>query len=315
MLVLKYPKFPLPLLGVVLLVNKTMQQERQPEVLVIAVPNGFRDPRKSPSRHTDASILADPSRRFIEKGCGLSYQAGPDDPYYGFADGYPVEFVEMRGQDITAAVGDKQSGIHLGITGRDRYENSPESLLDLIEVVRPFPFGRCDLKLGVPTNSPTFSKDTTLEDIAGLRIATGLEVIARKILVERDIDANIIPMAGHVENAIRYNLADVIMDITETGGTMIRHGVTPAERLRSFYAVLIGKKGSLGEDIDLIKSWFLDRVDMTLANPSMWMTPRERQARTGEMYLRPMLPNFSSLSEPEDGVIIRSPVVRPQIPA
>lgn len=288
------------------------------ERLVIAVPNGFRDVMRGPSRHTDWSKLADPSRRLMEKGCELPYEAGgPDNPYYGFARGFPVEFVEMRGQDIPTVVGDEQSGIDLGITGKDRVDNSSDQLLSQIEIVRPLPFGRCDFTLGVDAKSDIFSADSTLEDVAGLRIATSLEVIARKILAERGVDAEIVPLTGRVETAIRYHLADAIMDITETGGTMRGMGVTPAERLRSFYAVLIGKKGSLDGNIDVIRSWVLDRIDMALANPSTWMTPKERQARNGNggMYQPPMLPSFAPPSGPEVGLMPPPTDVRSSVSA
>lgn len=279
-----------------------MSQER----LVIAVPNGFRDITRGPSRHSDESRLAAPTRRLIEQGCRLPYQASHVDAYFGFAEGFPVEYVEMRGQDIPGAVADRNSGIHLGVTGKDRYDNSPDELFDYVGIIRPLPYGRCELQLGVPDDEPNFSEKTTLEDVvnlritmgedvASLRIATGLERTVNRILTARMIPATIIPLNGHIEIVTRYNLADVLIDITETGGTMRRHGITPAERLRSYYAVLLSKKGELDKGVEAVRSWFLDRVDVALANPNTWMTPKEIQSLRNGMQKGPVLPGFNEL--------------------
>lgn len=267
------------------------------ERLVIAVPNGFRDVTRGPSRHSDWSKLADPSRRFLEKGCGLFYEGAENDPYYGFAKGFPIEFVEMRGQDIPEAVANPQSSIDQGIVGTDRSQNIFEDLLRQIEVVRPLPYGRCELKLGVPDDSSFLSSDSTLKDVTGLRVATGLEVLTKRIFRERGINAEIIYMTGHVETAIRYGIADVIVDITETGGTMIRNGITPAERLRSFHAALIGKKGPLDEGKEKIRDWLLSRMDIALANPNTWMSTKERQTRNGNGFPTPLLPLLPDMTQ------------------
>lgn len=247
-----------------------MTQEIQ-ERLVIAVPNGFREIGEAPSRHTDASKLAVPARRLFEIGCYLPYVTAPKDPYWGFADNFPVEFVEMRGQDIPRAVSDS-SNVHLGIVGTDRYENSTQNLLDEIEVVRRLGFGKCEFRLGVPAGSEKFSQNSRLEDVKGLRIATGLNVLTKRIFRDRGVDAKIILMSGHVETAVRYNLADVIIDITETGETMRRNDLIPAESLGTFEAVLIGDRRPLSTKIQSIKDELLKKIDVALECPEIWLT-------------------------------------------
>ena len=256
-------------------------------VLIIAVPNGFREIGSTPSRHSDASKLAAPARRLIEKGCGLIYEVAQSNSYYGFAEDDPVEFVEMRGQDIPRMVADRQTNIHLGIVGTDRYENSPKKLFDEVEIVRTLGFGTTKLQLGVPEGIPHFSELSKLEDVAGLRVATGLDVLTRRIFRERGVEAEIIEMTGHVETAIRYGRANVIVDLTETGGTMRRNGLFPAECLGTHKAALIGKRNIVDEEISAIKSWFVNRVDKALEHPEIWLesfdteTPSEMKSPAG----------------------------------
>ena len=70
--------------------------------------------------------------------------------------------------------------------------------------VRELGYGRCRLAAAVPTDAPY----QTVEDLAGLRVATAHPNTARRFFAERGIAVDIIPISGAVEVAPRLGLAE-----------------------------------------------------------------------------------------------------------
>lgn len=258
-----------------------MAQER----LILAIPAGPREQEQP--RHSEGSRLAAPTHNFLQNGLNLKYpwESGQ---YHSFVRGVPIEIVEYKGPDVPKAVAEGKA--HIGIVGLDHVLNLPDDRLAHIVFLRELGYGKCDFKLGVPIpkgpdGQQIYSPDSPesrarLEDVRGLiglkdeeelKVATALPILARRKFTERGINVNIITMGGHVENAIRYGWADAIIDITESGGTMIRQQIAPAEHLESFQAVWIGNdyplKGRERINVNLLK-----RVDRALKRPSKWMS-------------------------------------------
>lgn len=243
-----------------------MAQER----LVLSIPAGpeeFEGPR-----HSTGSKLSVPTHNFLRRGLDLDYSLAGE--YYTFVEGQSIELAEFKGSDIPRIVAEG-GRVSLGIVGLDHVLNLPSGQLRQIDVLRKLGFGKCEFRLGVPMgrNYPGVDgEDTLLEDVAGLRVATALPVFAQRKFDERRVRVNIVPRDGHVENAIRYHHADVIVDITETGGTMRRNGLMPAESLEQFEAVLIGNKVWLSDTgRERMVNRLLIRVDRALRNPAAWM--------------------------------------------
>ncbi len=232
------------------------------ERLILAIPSGPQVPGQP--RHSEGSRLAVPTHSFLRNGIGWDYIL---DGYFSYVEGDPMEIAEFRGADIPKVVAENRA--HVGIVGLDHVLNLPDEDLEHIEILRKLGYGKCEFRLGVPKDLG-YSKDSKLEDVAGLRVATALPVVAMRKFQERRVSVTIVPMDGHVENAYRYKMADAIVDITQSGGTMDRNGLTPAESLESFEAVLIGNKYPLiGRE--RIKNKLLTSVDRALRNPSTWM--------------------------------------------
>jgi ATP phosphoribosyltransferase len=246
-----------------------MAQER----LILAIPAGPREQEQP--RHSEGSRLAVPTHTFLQKGLGLRYPWGSGQ-YHSLVRGVPIEIAEFKGPDVPRAVAEGRA--HMGIVGLDHVLNQPNDRLAHIVVLRELGYGKCDFRLGVPIpKGQGYSPDSPaararLEDVIDLRVATALPVLARRIFDERKIGVTIIAMGGHVENAIRYGMADAIVDITESGGTMIRHQIAPAEHLESFQAVFIGNDYPL-EGRERIKNNLLTRVDRALKRPGRWISP------------------------------------------
>ena len=70
-------------------------------------------------------------------------------------------------------------------------------------------------------------------------MATAYPVSTRRLLAERGVGAELVPVSGSVEATPRLGLADAIVDLVSTGSTMGANGLRPSGAAPS-QAVLIG---------------------------------------------------------------------------
>ncbi|GIF71404.1 ATP phosphoribosyltransferase [Asanoa siamensis] len=146
-------------------------------------------------------------------------------------DANDVEFFYLRPRDIATYVG--SGDLDLGITGRDLLVDagSPaDELLDLDFAGAEFRFA------GHP------STITTIDEIAGRRVATSFPGVVGRYLDERGLSAEVIRLDGAVENAIRLGVADVVADVVQTGATLRQAGLAViGDPILTSSALLIGR--------------------------------------------------------------------------
>lgn len=144
-----------------------------------------------------------------------------------------VEFFYLRPRDIALYVG--EGTLDVGVTGRDLLLDSGAKA----EEVRGLGFGRSRFHFAAPVG-----RYSSLEDLAGRRIATSYEGVVRRFLEERGIEATVTRLDGAVETSIQLGVADVIADVVETGSTLRAAGLeTFGEEILSSEAVLITRGG------------------------------------------------------------------------
>jgi len=167
------------------------------------------------------------------KNCGLNfenYKSSLISPVSNF----PLEILFLRDDDIPEYV---QDGIaDLGIVG----ENVIQETEVVVSYLQKLGFGKCSLKLAVPTHSDIVS----LADLNNRSIATTYPVILGKFLQKNSINADIRTISGSVEISPGLGLSDAICDLVSTGGTLKSNGLKPFGDVMSSEAVLIGRKGS-----------------------------------------------------------------------
>lgn len=144
-----------------------------------------------------------------------------------------VELLFVRTEDIPELVADGVAGI--GITGLDLVEEAGLP----VEVTLELGFGKCRLAAAVPMSSPVES----IEDFAGLRIATSHASITQRFFDAKQIPVTTVPLRGSVEVAPRLDVADAIVDLVSTGSTMRVNGLRPVATLLESQAVLIRGAG------------------------------------------------------------------------
>jgi len=125
-----------------------------------------------------------------------------------------VEFFYLRPRDIALYVG--EGTLDVGITGRDLLHDSGAKADEAL----PLGFGRSRFRCAGPAGSYT-----SIDDLAGQRIATSYAGIVEAFLQQRGIEATVTRLDGAVESSIQLGVADVIADVVETGSTLRQAGL------------------------------------------------------------------------------------------
>ena len=140
-----------------------------------------------------------------------------------------VEFFYLRPRDIALYVG--EGTLDVGITGRDLLLDSGAKAEEALGLG----FGRSRFHFAGPRG-----RFSSLDDLAGQRIATSYVGVVRTFLEERGIEATVTRLDGAVETSIQLGVADVIADVVETGSTLKAAGLeTFGETILESEAVLV----------------------------------------------------------------------------
>lgn len=140
----------------------------------------------------------------------------------------------LKGADLPRYV---SAGIAaLGVVGSDTLDELDADLLE----VRDLGLGVCRLSLCAPGG-------VSLEHLARrphLRLATKFVRSTAAWLREQGLTAELVPLQSSVELAPVLGLADAIVDLVETGGTLRAHGLTELLTLKRTSARLIASRGA-----------------------------------------------------------------------
>ena len=126
-----------------------------------------------------------------------------------------IRFVLVKPSDVPTYVA--HGVADLGVVGKDTLLEAGLPLYELLDLG----FGRCRLCVAGYAEAPgeTVSHAT-------FRVATKFPNIARRWWGEKGIPIEIIELHGSVELGPVIGLSDVILDIVETGSTLIANGLT-----------------------------------------------------------------------------------------
>lgn len=162
-----------------------------------------------------------------------------------------VDAVEVRGRDmpslLTAGV------VDAAIVGRDVLD---EAGLPLV-LVRSLDFGACRLVAAAPP-------DTRLASSRRWRVATRYPRITRCWMDARGLMGDVVTMSGAVEAAPWLGLADAVVDVVETGATLVANGLVALETVMRSTATLSASPKSARA----VQRWIQDAL------PERGMDPR-----------------------------------------
>ena len=162
-----------------------------------------------------------------------------------------IRFFWVKPSDVAIYV--ERGAADIGVAGKDillEYEPKVYELLDLN-------IGKCRMAVAAKSD---FCDDTSKT----LRVATKFSNIARNYYAKKCRDIDIIHLNGSIEIAPILGLSDVIVDIVETGKTLIENNLAPFETIVPISARLISNKASYNfkkERIEEIKKGLLKQVN------------------------------------------------------
>ena len=198
-------------------------------MLKIVLPKG--------SLETATLALFDAADLTVVRSSSVEYKASIDDPR--------VESIRiLRPQEIASYV---QEGLFdLGITGRDWIEETSSDVVSLGELRYSKATSQpVRVVVAVADSSPAQSaKD--LKD--GIRVTTEYPEMTRRYFVERGIKADIRLSYGASEAKIP-DIADCVVDITETGRALRASGLRIIDTVLTSYTELIANKESYADPV------------------------------------------------------------------
>lgn len=161
-----------------------------------------------------------------------------------------LRFFWVKPSDVAIYV--ERGAADIGVAGKDillEYEPNVYELLDLN-------IGKCRMAVAAKTD---FCDDTSKT----LRVATKFSNIAKNYYSKKCRDIDIIHLNGSIEIAPILGLSDVIVDIVETGKTLLENDLVPFETIVPISARLISNKSSYNfktKRIEEIKKGLLNQV-------------------------------------------------------
>jgi ATP phosphoribosyltransferase len=112
-----------------------------------------------------------------------------------------------------------------------------------VQELLPLGFGYCSLVVAVPNEAPI----QTVEDLAGLKVATSYPNSAHAYFERFQVQAQIIPISGSVELTPALGVAQAIVELTATGSTLRLNDLREIDTVYTSEAVLIANPESLKE--------------------------------------------------------------------
>ena len=183
----------------------------------------------------------------MEKGRNLIFES-PDGQF---------RFLLVKAPDVTTYV--RHGVADLGIVGKDVLIEHPTGFLEMLDLN----FGLCKFSVAsIPTYNPSDHKRK--------RIATKYPTVAMEYFNKKGEDVEIISIQGSVEIAPVLGLADAIVDIVETGNTLVANGLVVFEDICRISTRLIVNKASIKNKPQIRE--FIEKLETIVGNEEVPFT-------------------------------------------
>jgi ATP phosphoribosyltransferase len=164
------------------------------------------------------------------------------------ADG-KLRYIFVKPADVPVFV--EYGAADLGIAGLDVVREAERDVYEPLNL----PFGYCRLVVagrdGLPYQSMHLERSP--------RVATKFPRLTESYFRKRGLAPEIIVMSGSVELAPLVGLADLIVDLVQTGSTLLENGLTELRIILESQAILIANRASYRLRSDAMRS-FIDAL-------------------------------------------------------
>jgi ATP phosphoribosyltransferase len=159
--------------------------------------------------------------------------------------GTGVRTLILRNTDVPTYV--ERGAADLGVIGKDVLLEQGREVYEPVDLH----FAPCRLMVAAPEGVSWEDLTRRME----LRVATKFPAIAARFFAEQGIQVQTIRLYGNVEIAPATGVADVIVDLVDTGGTLVANGLVPIKEIFSATARLIVNRASLKTKHDRVSAF------------------------------------------------------------
>ena len=199
----------------------------------------------------DVMRVALPKGRMADDALGLMLAAGLPQPQADAGRKLVVPSVDGRYQYILAKPSDVPTYVEygaadIGVCGLDTLRESGRAVYEPLLL----PFGRCRLSVCAPVDRA----DIPLRYESQPRVATKYPKLTMEFFRKRGVNAEVIALNGSVELGPLVGLADLIVDLVETGSTLRANGLVEIRRVMDSQAVLIVNRAAYRLKADMVRA-------------------------------------------------------------
>jgi ATP phosphoribosyltransferase len=208
---------------------------------------------------------------FARAGLNLVKPRGVRD-YRGAITGLDgVEIAYLSASEITSQLA--AGAVHLGVTGEDLVREMIEDADQRVVLIEPLGFGYANVVVAVPQAWIDVRTMADIDDVATafrqhhgrkMRVATKYVNLTRGFFAEHGvIDYRIVESSGATEGAPAAGTAEMIVDITTSGATLVANGLKVIEdgtMLRSQANLVAARGAQWGEQEKGLARVILDRI-------------------------------------------------------
>ncbi|MGY0693610.1 ATP phosphoribosyltransferase [Virgibacillus sp. FSP13] len=167
-----------------------------------------------------------------------------------YDDNRQIKLIYVKAIDVPTYV--EKGAADIGIVGKDNIAEAQADVYDMMDL----DFGNCQFVLaGV--------SDKTEENIQKLTVASKYPTVTKKYFQARGIPIETIKLNGSVELAPLIGLADVIVDIVETGTTLKENGLKVIDTIDAISTRLIVNKASFATKSTIVHQ-FMNQLNKAL---------------------------------------------------
>ena len=148
-----------------------------------------------------------------------------------------VRVVLVRASDVPTYV--QYGGADLGVTGLDTLiEHGSQGLYQPLDLK----IAKCRVSVAVRSD---FDYESAVRQGSRLKVATKYVAIAREFFAAKGVHVDLIKLYGSMELAPLTGLADAIVDLVSTGGTLKANNLVEIERIMEISARLVVNQAAL----------------------------------------------------------------------
>jgi ATP phosphoribosyltransferase len=152
-----------------------------------------------------------------------------------------VRIIIVRASDVPTYV--QYGAADLGVAGQDvLLEHDAKNGIDGLYRPLDLGIGRCRMMVAVPED---FDYESAVKQGARIRVATKYVSVAREHFATKGMHVDLIKLYGSMELAPLVGLAEVIVDLVSTGGTLKANRLRAVEEIRGISARLIVNQAAL----------------------------------------------------------------------